>query len=88
MGSGSSCELCPGPRYPATTKRYDWSVEDGGYIPYRFQGAHREKWRKDDREAFEIKVRFEKARTVKRYRDVGDKKREFRRQYDQRKGML
>ncbi|KAF6220348.1 hypothetical protein HO133_003480 [Letharia lupina] len=74
----------PRARLPITTNRYDWVAEEGGYIPYRFQGAHREKWRNDDRGAYEKKVRFEKERSGRRYRDVAEKKREFRRLYDER----
>lgn len=74
----------PRARLPITTNRYDWVAAEGGYIPHRFQGAHREKWRNDDRGAYEKKVRFEKERSGRRYRDVAEKKREFRRLYDER----
>lgn len=86
MGCAPSHEVHPssyGARHAPITHRYHWQEEEGGYIPYRFQGAHREKWRNDDRDAYERKVGFEEERSARRYRDVEAKKREFRRQYDE-----
>lgn len=88
MGSAPSREIRARARYPATTTRYDWDAEEGGYIPYRFQGAHRQKWRNDDRLAFERKARLEKERSVRRYDHVTEKKREFRSGYDKRRRGL
>lgn len=85
MGCAPSHEIHPYVRYAPTTTRYDWKAEEGGYIPYRFQDAHRERWRNDDRRAHKKQVRFERERSVKRYRDVDAKKAEFRRQYDARR---
>lgn len=83
MGCAPSHEV-----FPATTNRYDWDAEEGGYIPYRFQGAHRQRWRNEDRRAYEKQVSFEKERSARRYADVEEKKREFRRAYDERRGRL
>lgn len=57
-------------------------------MPYRRQGTCRQKGRNADRRAYEEKARFERERSVRRYRDVDAKKREFRRQYDERRGRL
>lgn len=85
MGCAPSHEIHPYKRYPPTTNRYDWDAEEGGLIPHRFQGEHRKRWRREDRRAYEKKVRFERERSVRRYRDVDAKKAEFRRQYDARR---
>lgn len=97
MGCAPSREICHDtnplhprlrPRYPATTARYDWDKEEGGYTAYRSQRPQRQKCRKADREPREEKVRFEDERSRRRYGDVDAKKREFRRQYDERNGRL
>ena len=75
-------------QYPKSTPRYDWDAEEGGCIPYRFQGAHRKKRRGDERRAAQEKARFERERSARRYADVEEKKRAFRRQYDERRARL
>ena len=48
------------PKKAASKCRYfDWEAE-GGYIPYRFQGAYRARWRREDRQAY-----FEESRARK-----------------------
>lgn len=74
------------PSRPVSKKGYhNWDAE-GGYIPFRHQGAHRRRWAQEDHEADRQQRREEKARHDRRYDEVGRKKAEFRKQYDDRFG--
>ncbi|KAL2045692.1 hypothetical protein N7G274_002122 [Stereocaulon virgatum] len=51
---------------PPNNRPFNWDAE-GGYIPFRFQGAYRGRWRREDHQA-----RFEESRARERGR--GEKK--------------
>ena len=57
---------------------YDWDKEEGGYIPFQYQKAHRRKWREEMREGERADRRERRARVE----HVEDQKAERRRAYD------
>lgn len=57
---------------------YDWKAEEGGYIPFRHQRAHRRRWRQEMREG----ERADERERLARLNDVEEKKAARRRAYD------
>ena len=58
---------------------YDWEAEEGGYIPFQHQGAHRKQWRREMRDA----QRSEERGRAARFASVEEKKAARRRAYEE-----
>ena len=58
---------------------YDWEKEEGGYIPYQHQAAHRQRWRRELRHA----QREEQEQRAKKFDSVEEKKAERRQAYEE-----
>ena len=58
---------------------YDWEAEDGGYIPYQYQGAHRRRWRREMRKA----QKEEQRERAAKFESVEEKKAARRRAYEE-----
>ncbi len=65
-----------------STRAYDWDKEEGGYIPYRNQAAHRERWRQEDRGQRIEERRERHEKRAERYEPVIQKKADFKAQID------
>lgn len=79
------------PKHAPSSTFYDWDKENGGYIPYRFQGAHRRRWRREDKEAYAQQVRDAAERERNRqallkHNDANGEKARLRKHYNEQVG--
>lgn len=64
------------------SRQYDWTTEQGGYIPFRHQSRQRREWRREDGRA-RVQGRLERnAERERRYEPVDEARAEARRRWD------
>ena len=73
-------------KHHPSSSYYDWNKEQGGYIPYRFQGQHRRRWHQEDKENHAQEVRDaeerERNRRALKHYNANDAQAKLKTQYN------